>query len=42
LGATFALSQAAAFAVPLGDDHLRREIERLPAADYLRMSYYES
>jgi len=38
----FALSQAVPFAVPFGDDHLRREIERLPAADYLRMSYYES
>jgi nitrile hydratase len=37
----FALSQAIPFAVPYGDDHLRREIERLPPADYLRMSYYE-
>jgi len=38
----FALSQAVPFAVPYGDDHLRREIERLPPADYLRMSYYET
>jgi nitrile hydratase beta subunit len=37
----FALSQAVPVAVPYGDDHLRREIERLPPADYLRMSYYE-
>jgi nitrile hydratase len=38
----FALSQALPSSVPFGDDHLRREIERLPPADYLRMSYYES
>ena len=37
----FALSQAVPVAVPFGDDHLRREVERLPPADYLRMSYYE-
>ena len=37
----FALSQAVPLAVPFGDDHLRREVERLPPADYLRMSYYE-
>jgi len=37
----FALSQALPVSVPFGDDHLRREIERLPPADYLRMSYYE-
>jgi nitrile hydratase len=37
----FALSQAVPVAVPYGDDHFRREIERLPPADYLRMSYYE-
>lgn len=37
----FALSQAVPVAVPFGDDHLRREVERLPPADYLRVSYYE-
>lgn len=37
----FALSGAAAFAVGFGDDHLRREIERIPALDYLESSYYE-
>ncbi|HUL06095.1 MAG TPA: nitrile hydratase subunit beta [Candidatus Acidoferrum sp.] len=37
----FALSQALPVSVPFSDDHLRREIERLPPADYLRMSYYE-
>ena len=37
----FALSQAVPVAVPFGDDHLRREVERLPPADYLRLSYYE-
>jgi nitrile hydratase subunit beta len=38
----FALSQAVPFAVPYGDDHLRREIERLPPAEYLGLSYYEA
>jgi nitrile hydratase subunit beta len=37
----FALSGAAAYAVGFGDDHLRREIERVPALDYLESSYYE-
>ena len=37
----FALSGAVAFAVGVGDDHLRREIERIPALDYLESSYYE-
>lgn len=36
-----ALSLAVPFAVPYSDDHLRREIERIPPADYLRTSYYE-
>jgi nitrile hydratase len=27
--------------VPFADDHLRREIERIPPADYLNASYYE-
>jgi nitrile hydratase len=38
----FALSLALPVAVPYGDDHLRRETERLPPGDYLRMSYYEA
>lgn len=37
----FALTTAAAFAAGFGDDHLRREIERVPAGDYLQSSYYE-
>jgi len=37
----FAISQSVPYSVPFADDHLRREIERLPPADYLRMSYYE-
>jgi len=37
----FALSGAAAFAAGFGDDHLRREIERVPALEYLQSSYYE-
>ena len=37
----FALSGATAFAVGFGDDQLRREIERVPALDYLESSYYE-
>lgn len=37
----FALAAAIPFAVPFADDHLRREIERIPPADYLGASYYE-
>ena len=37
----FALALTVPFAVPYGDDHFRREIERLPPADYLRAGYYE-
>jgi nitrile hydratase subunit beta len=37
----FALAAAAAYAVGFGDDHIRREIERVPALDYLESSYYE-
>jgi nitrile hydratase beta subunit len=37
----FALALAVPFAVSYGDDHFRREIERLPPADYLRAGYYE-
>jgi nitrile hydratase len=36
-----ALSLAVPFAVPFSDDHLRREIERIPPDVYLRTSYYE-
>jgi nitrile hydratase len=36
-----ALSLALPFAVPFSDDHLRREIERIPPEIYLRSSYYE-
>lgn len=36
-----ALALAVPFAVPFGDDHLRREIERIEPARYLRMPYYE-
>jgi nitrile hydratase subunit beta len=38
----FALSLALPVSVLYGDDHLRRETERLPPGDYLRMSYYEA
>ena len=38
----FALSLALPLSVPYGDDHLRRETERLRPTDYLRMSYYEA
>ena len=37
----FALALTVPFAVPYGDDHFRREIERLAPADYLRLGYYE-
>jgi nitrile hydratase len=37
----FALSLAVPFAVSYGDDHARREIERMPALDYMRTHYYE-
>lgn len=37
----FALSGATAFAVGFTDDHFRREIERVPALEYLEASYYE-
>jgi nitrile hydratase len=35
-----ALSLAVPFAVPFSDDHLRREIERIPPDLYLRTPYY--
>lgn len=37
----FALSLATPYALPYNDDHLRREIERIPPAEYLQASYYE-
>ena len=37
----FALASAIPFAVPVGDDHFRQEIERIPPATYLASSYYE-
>ena len=37
----FAIAAALPFSVPFADDHLRREIERIPPAEYLRSSYYE-
>ena len=37
----FALASALPFTVPFDDDHLRREIERIPPVDYLRSTYYE-
>jgi nitrile hydratase subunit beta len=37
----FALALALPVAVPYSDDHFRREVERLPPADYLRTGYYE-
>lgn len=37
----FAVASAIPFAVPYMDDHFRREIERIAAADYLKASYYE-
>ncbi|HWA43058.1 MAG TPA: nitrile hydratase subunit beta [Hypericibacter adhaerens] len=36
-----AISLAVGFAVPFTDDHLRREIERIPPELYLHSSYYE-
>lgn len=35
-----AISLALPFAVPFGDDHLRREIERIPPETYLGTPYY--
>jgi len=37
----FALSLATPYALPYNDDHLRREIERIPPRQYLASSYYE-
>ncbi len=37
----FALTTAVGFAVPFNDDHLRRETERIPPAEYLGSTYYE-
>jgi len=37
----FALASAIPFAVPMGDDHFRQEIERVAPATYLQSSYYE-
>ncbi len=37
----FALAEALAGAVPYGADQHRQEIERMPAADYLRLDYFE-
>lgn len=37
----FAVAHAITFTVPFGDDHLRREIERLSPKVYLSASYYE-
>ena len=37
----FALALAVPYAVPFNDDHLRREVERIPPADYLTAGYYE-
>jgi len=37
----FGIALTVPFSVPFGDDHLRREIERIPPADYLKASYYE-
>jgi nitrile hydratase len=39
-GRMLALSLALPFAMPFTDDHLRREIERIPPDLYLRTSYY--
>lgn len=36
----FAIASALPYAMPYGDDDLRREIERIPPADYLRLPYY--
>jgi len=37
----FGIAAALPFSVPFADDHLRREIERIPPADYLTASYYD-
>jgi nitrile hydratase subunit beta len=37
----FGIALTIPFSVPFRDDHLRREIERIPPADYLKISYYE-
>lgn len=37
----FGIAAAVPYAVPLGDDHLRRNIERIPAHEYLAVPYYE-
>ncbi|MBL8707914.1 MAG: nitrile hydratase subunit beta [Rhodospirillaceae bacterium] len=37
----FAIAAAVPFALPFADDHLRREIERIPPVVYLGSSYYE-
>lgn len=37
----FALALATPFAVPYNDDRVRREIERIPPAEYLASTYYE-
>jgi nitrile hydratase len=36
----FAIAWTVPFTVPYGLDHLRREIERIPPVDYLRLPYY--
>ena len=36
----FAIASALPYAMPYGDDDLRREIERIPPVDYLRWPYY--
>jgi hypothetical protein len=36
----FAIASALPYAMPYGDDDFRREIERIPPADYLRLPYY--
>ena len=36
----FAIASAIPYTVPFGDDHLRREVERIPPAAYLRLPYY--
>ena len=37
----FAIASSVPFTVPFGDDHFRREIERIPPSLYLNYSYYE-
>jgi nitrile hydratase subunit beta len=37
----FAIASALPFSLKYGDDHFRREIERIPAEIYLSKSYYE-